>query len=60
MPLTHAIDAARALAAGAGIGDVGGRVVGELGVGLLYAVLGLVLLRWLEQQSRRHATLERV
>jgi ABC-2 type transport system permease protein len=60
LPLTHAIDAARQVADGARIGDVSGLVVREIGIGALYAVLGLVLLRWLEDQSRRHATLERV
>lgn len=60
LPLTHAIDAARQVADGATIGDVGGLVGRELAIGGLYAVLGLLLLRWLEDQSRRHATLERV
>lgn len=59
MPLSHAIEAARDLASGAAFTDVGGLVVRELGVGVLYAALGLLLLRWLEEQSRRHATLER-
>jgi hypothetical protein len=39
--------------------SLGGLVARELGVGTLYAAGGLLLLRWLEQQSRRHATLER-
>ena len=60
LPLTHAIEAARALADGASLADVSGLVARELGVGTLYAVGGLLLLRWLEEQSRRHATLERV
>lgn len=60
LPLTHAIDAARQVADGATIGDVAGLVGHELVVGASYAVLGLLLLRWLEDQSRRHATLERV
>ena len=38
----------------------GGLVLREIGVGALYAAGGLLLLRWLEEQSRRHATLERV
>lgn len=60
LPLTHAIEAARDLADGAALGEVSGLVAREVGIGVLYAVVGLVLLRWLEQQSRRHATLERV
>ena len=59
-PLTHAIEAAREVADGAALADVIGLVVREIGVGALYAGLGLLLLRWLEDQSRRHATLERV
>ena len=60
LPLTHAIDAARQVADGGALGDVGGLVLREIGVGALYAAGGLLLLRWLEEQSRRHATLERV
>lgn len=60
LPLTHAIEAGRELADGALLSDVAGLVVRELGIGVLFAVLGLALLRWLEEESRRHATLERV
>jgi ABC-2 type transport system permease protein len=60
LPLTHAIQAARMVADGRALGDVAGLVGHELLIGMLYAVLGLALLRWLEEQSRRHATLERV
>ena len=59
MPFTHAIKAARELAAGAGLGDVGGLLGAELLVGAAYAIAGYALLRWLEVQGRRHATLER-
>jgi ABC-2 type transport system permease protein len=60
LPLTHAIQAARMVADGGALGDVAGLVGPELLLGMLYAVLGLAMLRWLEEQSRRHATLERV
>jgi ABC-2 type transport system permease protein len=59
MPFTHAIAAARKLAAGASLGDVGGLVGAELLVGAIYGLAGYGLLRWFETQSRRHATLER-
>src|SRR5205814_3543959 len=59
MPFTHAIKAARELAAGAGLGDVGGLIGAELLVGAIYGVAGYALLRWFEVQSRRYATLER-
>ena len=59
MPFTHAIAAARKLAAGAGLGDVGGLLGAELLVGAIYGLAGYGVLRWFEVQSRRHATLER-
>jgi ABC-2 type transport system permease protein len=59
LPFTHAIAAARELADGASLGSVGGLVATETLVGLVYATLGYGLLRYMEVQSRRHATLER-
>jgi ABC-2 type transport system permease protein len=59
MPFTHAIKAARQLAAGSGVGDVRGLLGAELLVGLCYGLLGYAVLRWFEAQARRHATLER-
>jgi ABC-2 type transport system permease protein len=59
LPLTHAIDAARQLADGAALGDVWGLVAAEALVGIVYGALGFTLIRVLERQSRRHATLER-
>lgn len=58
LPLTHGIEAARGLADGRSLGDVGGLVGAELLVGVLYGVLGYGVLRYMELQSRRHATLE--
>jgi len=58
LPLSHAIEAARALAAGASLGHVGGLVLTEAAIGVIYAVVGLSALRWLETESRRSATLE--
>ena len=59
MPFTHAIEAARQLAAGASLGDVSDLIGAELLIGSVYAVLGYSVLRWFETQGRRHATLER-
>lgn len=59
LPFTHAIKAARLLADGASLGSVSGLVATELLVGLCYAVVGYGLLRFMEVQSRRYATLER-
>ena len=59
LPLTHGIEAARDLANGAGLSDVSGLMLQELGIGVIYAVVGLGLLRYLEWDSRRSASLER-
>ena len=59
LPFTHAIEAARELADGASFGSVSGLVATEALVGLVYAALGYGLLRYMEVQSRRHASLER-
>ncbi len=58
LPLSHSIEAARALAAGGTLGDVAGLLYREVGLGVLYGVLGLVALRLLEVEGRRRATLE--
>lgn len=58
LPLTHAIEAARALAGGSGLSSVAGLLWRELGLGALYGAAGLVALRLLEFESRRRATLE--
>jgi ABC-2 type transport system permease protein len=58
LPLTHGIEAARQLAAGRELSEIGADLGTELALGALYAVLGLILLAWLEWESRRKATLE--
>jgi ABC-2 type transport system permease protein len=58
LPLTHGIAAARDVAAGASLGDVGGLVGTELGIAAAYAVAGLALFRVLERESRRTAVLD--
>ncbi|MER7002827.1 ABC transporter permease [Dactylosporangium sp. NPDC000555] len=58
LPLTHGIDAARRVAAGATLGAVRGDLLAEAGLGLLYAAAGLALLAWFERESRRRATLD--
>ncbi len=58
MPLTHGIEAARRLAAGQSLGTVAGLIGVEALVGLAYGLLGYRLLRFMEWQSRRLATLE--
>jgi ABC-2 type transport system permease protein len=59
LPLTHGIEAARRVADGRSLGSAGGLVMRELGIGALYMVMGLALLRFFERESRRRATLDR-
>ena len=58
LPMTHAIAAARALADGVPLGDLRGDVLAEIGVGVLYVVIGMSMLSFFEWESRRRATLE--
>ena len=58
VPLTHGIKAAREIAGGATLGGVDGLLLTEVAIGAVYAVVGMMLLRWLEYESRRAATLE--
>ena len=58
LPLTHGIQAARELTDGARLGDVWSLVATEAFIGVVWGVLGCVLLRVLEVESRRRATLE--
>jgi ABC-2 type transport system permease protein len=58
LPLTHGIGAARQVAAGASLGDVGGLVATEAGIALAYAGAAYFLFRFLERESRRSAVLD--
>jgi ABC-2 type transport system permease protein len=58
LPLTHGIEAARKIVAGAALGDVGGLVVTEALIGVAYAVAAYGLFRFFEAESRRRASLE--
>jgi ABC-2 type transport system permease protein len=59
IPFTHSIEAARELANGASMASVLDLVGAELLVGVAYLIAGYSLLRFFENQGRRHATLER-
>jgi ABC-2 type transport system permease protein len=59
LPLTHGIAAARRLAAGAPPATVAGQIGVEFLIGVGYAVIGLLLLRAFENESRRRSTLDR-
>ncbi len=58
LPLTHGIAAGRKLGAGESLGAVSGLLGTEALVGAVYLVAGVVMLRVLEYQGRRSATLE--
>jgi ABC-2 type transport system permease protein len=58
LPLTHGIEAARGLADGRSLASVSGLIGAEALVGAIYAFLGYGLLRFMEWQGRRLATLE--
>jgi ABC-2 type transport system permease protein len=58
LPVTHGLRAARRVADGAALGDVGGLIAAELAVGAAYLAVGFVWLRHLELVARRGATLE--
>jgi len=58
IPVTHGIEAARELGAGAGLSEVSGLLATELGIGAVLLSVGLVLLRVFEWEGRRSATLE--
>jgi ABC-2 type transport system permease protein len=58
LPVTHGLQAARAVADGSSLGAVLHFVLVELGIGLVYGLIGMQLIRFLENASRRNATLE--
>jgi ABC-2 type transport system permease protein len=58
LPLTHGIEAAREVAAGASLGSVGGLLWKEALIGACYAVLAYLLLRVFEAEGRRRGSLE--
>jgi ABC-2 type transport system permease protein len=58
LPLTHGIEAARQIAAGASLGDVSGLVWTEAAIGLVYATVAYTLFRFFETEGRRRASLE--
>ena len=58
LPITHGIEAARRVADGASLGDVAGLVAWEAGLGTAFSVGGYILIRVMERQARRRATVE--
>jgi ABC-2 type transport system permease protein len=58
LPLTHGIEAAREIAAGAPFSDVSDLVATEVAIGVVYALVAYGLFRFFEVEARRRATLE--
>jgi ABC-2 type transport system permease protein len=60
LPLTRGIASARALTGGASLSDVTPLLVSEVGIGILYGLLGYFLFAWFELQAKKRGTLETV
>jgi ABC-2 type transport system permease protein len=60
LPLTHGIEAAREVAAGAPVSEVSGLLWTEAAIGAVYAALAYGLFRYFEADGRRRATLETI
>jgi ABC-2 type transport system permease protein len=58
LPITHAAQAARRLAAGEGFAAAAPALAAEAAVGVGYAVLAAALLKLFEAESRRRASLD--
>ena len=59
LPFTHGIEAAREIADGATLADVGGLLATEAAIGVAYSALGFAFIRHAERLSLRYATLDR-
>lgn len=60
LPLTRGIASARALIAGAGLQDILPLLVQELGIGMVYGLLGYFLFKWVEISAKQRGTLETI
>jgi ABC-2 type transport system permease protein len=58
LPITHGIQAGRLVADGASLADVGGLVGREAALGTLFAIGGYALIRVMEREARRRASIE--
>jgi ABC-type polysaccharide/polyol phosphate export permease len=60
LPMTHGIEAGRAVAAGATLSDVDHLIWTELGIAAIYGAIGYSLFRFFEFEGRRRASLETI
>jgi ABC-2 type transport system permease protein len=58
LPMTHGIAAARLVAGGSGLASIGQLLLQEAGLGLVFVVIGLLLLAYFENEARRLSTLD--
>ncbi len=58
LPMTRGIQAARASVVGTGLDQLGGLLLGEFLIGVLFVTVGYFLFRWFEEQARARGTLE--
>jgi ABC-2 type transport system permease protein len=58
LPLTRGIAAARLLVGGASLAEVGPLLLGELGIGLIYSLVGYSLFALFEIEAKRRGTLD--
>jgi ABC-2 type transport system permease protein len=58
LPITHGIEAGRQVADGASLGDVSDLVAKEAALGTVFAVGGYLLIRFMEREARRRASIE--
>jgi ABC-2 type transport system permease protein len=59
VPLTHGIEAARRVAGGAALSEVGGLLGKEVAIGAVYMTIGLVLVVLFEREGRRTGAFDR-
>jgi ABC-2 type transport system permease protein len=60
LPLTRGIASARALIAGAEMREILSLLAQELGIGLVYGLLGYFLFKWVEVSAKQRGTLETI
>jgi ABC-2 type transport system permease protein len=60
LPLTRGIASARVLIAGASLQEILPLLVQEIGIGLVYGLLGFFLFRLVEVTAKRRGTLETI
>ena len=60
LPLTRGIASVRALIDGAPLTDIAPLLAQELGIGLVYGLLGYFLFQWVEISAKRRGTLETI